>query len=74
MGITVQYLNPSFLLKKVNGGFCLVTAFADVGRYSFSRQPSVESTVRLIAQWKYIVATNLTHAFYQLPLLRESMN
>ena len=31
--ITVEYLNPSFLVKKPNGGSHLVTAFADVGRY-----------------------------------------
>ena len=32
--ITVEYLNPSFLVKKPNGGSRLVTAFVDVGRYS----------------------------------------
>lgn len=31
VGITVEYLNPSFLVKKPNGGSRLVTAFADVG-------------------------------------------
>ena len=29
--ITVKYLNPSFLVKKPNGGSCLVTDFADIG-------------------------------------------
>ena len=40
VGITVEYLNPSFLVKKPNGGSRLVTAFADVGRYS-KPQPSL---------------------------------
>lgn len=74
--ISVEYLNPSFLVKKSNGGFRLVTAFADVGRYSKpqpSLMPDVDSTLRLIAQWKHIVATDLTSAFYQIPLARESM-
>jgi hypothetical protein len=31
--ITVEYLNPSFLVKRPNRGYRLVTAFADVGRY-----------------------------------------
>ena len=31
VGITVEYLNPSFLVKKPNGGSRLVTAFADIG-------------------------------------------
>ena len=33
IGVTVEYLNASFLVKKSAGGFRLVTAFADVGRY-----------------------------------------
>ena len=76
LGITVEYLNPSFLVKKPNGGYRLVTAFTDVGRYSKpqpSLMPDVDSTLRHIAQWKYLIATDLTSAFYQIPLARESM-
>ena len=76
MGVNVEYLNPSFLIKKPNGGFRLVTAFADVGRYSKpqpSLMPDVDSTLRKIAQWKYLIATDLTSAFYQIPLSRQSM-
>lgn len=75
-GINVEYLNPSFLVKKANGGHRLVTAFADVGRYSKpqpSLLPDVNSTLRHIAQWKHIIKTDLTSAFYQIPLARESM-
>ena len=46
--ITVEYLNPSFLVKKPNDGSRLVTAFADVGRYSKpqpSLLPDVDSTL-----------------------------
>ena len=59
INIAVEYLNLSFLIKKANGGYRLVTAFADVGRYSKphpSLMPDVDSTLRLIAQWKHIVA------------------
>ena len=74
--IAVEYLNPSFLVKKPSGGYRLVTAFADVGRYS-KPQPSlmsdVDSTLRHIAQWKHIITTDLTSAFYQIPLSRASM-
>ncbi|KAL9978907.1 hypothetical protein ACROYT_G016491 [Oculina patagonica] len=76
INVAVEYLNPSFLIKKANGGYRLVTAFADVGRYSKpqpSLMPDVDSTLRLIAQWKHIVATDLTSAFYQIPLSRDSM-
>ena len=72
----MEFLNPSFLVKKINGGYRLVTAFADVGRYS-KPQPSlmqdVDSTLRQIAQWRHIITTDLTSAFYQIPLARESM-
>ena len=74
--ITVQFMNPSFLVKKPNGGSRLVTAFADVGRYSKpqpSLLPDVDSTLRFIAQWSHIIVTNLTSAFYQIPLAKESM-
>ena len=74
--ITVEYLNPSFLVKKPNGGHRLVTAFTDVGRYSKpqpSLMPDVDSTLRQIAQWKHIIVTDLTSAFYQIPLAKESM-
>ena len=33
----------------------------------------VDSTLRHIAQWKHLVATNLTSAFYQIPLAQDSM-
>ena len=35
--------------------------------------PDVDSTLRQIAQWENIIATDLTSAFYQIPLVRECM-
>ena len=75
-GIVVEYLNPSFLVRKPNGGHRLVTAFTDVGRYckpSPSTMPDVDSTLRTIAGWRYIILTDLTSAFYQIPLSQDSM-
>lgn len=76
LGITVEYLNPSFLVKKPSGGHRLVTAFADVARYS-KPQPSlmsdVDSTLRTIAPWRYMIKTDLTRAFYQIPLSKSSL-
>ena len=74
--INVEYLNPSFLVRKSRGGNRLVTAFADIGRYSKpqpSLMPDVDSTLRCIAQWKYIIKTDLTKAFFQIPLEKSSM-
>ena len=76
INVAVEYLNPSFLVKKSNVGYRLVTAFADVGRYSKpqpSLMPDVDSILRQIAQWRHIITTDLTSAFYQIPVARESM-
>lgn len=76
VGVSVEYLNPSFLIRKQSGGYRLVTAFADVGRYSKpqpSLMPDVDSTLRQVAQWRHLIATDLTNAFYQIPLSRDSM-
>ncbi len=70
-GVVAEYLNPSFLVKKSSGGFRLVTAFADVGRYCKpqpSLMPDVDSTLRSIARWNYLITTDLTKAFYQIPV------
>ena len=74
--VVVEYLNPSFLVKKKNGGFRLVTAFTDVGRYSKpqpSLMPDMGSTLLKIACWKYIMVSVLSQAFYQIPLVKNSM-
>ena len=76
LGIVVEYLNPSFLVKKPSGSHRLVTAFTDIGRYSKpqpSLMPDIDSTLRTIAPWKYIIKTDLTRAFYQIPLSKSSM-
>ena len=75
IGLTVEYLNPSFLVKKPSGGHRLVTAFADVGRYSKpqpSLMPDVDSTLRTIAPWKSLIKSDLSRAFYQIPLAPAS--
>ncbi|KAK3096607.1 hypothetical protein FSP39_001634 [Pinctada imbricata] len=35
--------------------------------------PDVDSTLRKIAQWKYIAISDLTKSFYQIPLSNDSM-
>ena len=53
-----------------------MTAFTDAGRYSKpqpSLMPDVDSTLRTMAQWRYIIQTVLTSAFYQIPLSKASM-
>ena len=77
IGVVVEYLNPSFLVKKpTSSDFRFVTAFAEVGKYCKpqpSLMPNVDSTLRSIARWKFLIKTDLTSAFYQIPLATESM-
>ncbi len=76
INVNVEYLNPSFLVRKSNGGSRLVTAFTEVAQYAKpqpSLMPDVESTLRTIGGWQYIITTDLTSAFYQIPLDRQSM-
>lgn len=35
--------------------------------------PDVDSTLRTIAQWKYVIVSDLTNTFYQIPLSKSSM-
>ena len=54
----------------------MVTAFADVGRYSKPQPsvlPDVNETLRQIARWKYLCVTDLTSAYYQVPISHNSM-
>ena len=76
IGVVAEYLNPSFLVKKPKGGHRLVTAFSEVGRYAKpqpSVMPDVDSTLRTLGQWQYLIKTDLTSAFYQIPLAKSSM-
>ena len=63
----------SFLIKKPNGGSRLVTSFGEVAQYS-KPQPSlmanVDSVLRAMGQWQYVVITDLLKSFYQIPFGR----
>ena len=76
VGVNVEYLNLTFLVQKPNGGTRLVTDFGDVGRYS-KPQPSLlsdtDTILRSIARWKYLIKTDLTQSFYQIPLSHSSI-
>ena len=51
-------------------------AFSEVGQYAKpqpSLMPDVNSTLRYLAQWKFIITADLTSALYQIPLGQNSM-
>ncbi len=76
LSIRIEYLNPSFLVETFSGGHRLVTAFTDVARYSKlqpSVKPDVDKTLCTIGPWRYMIQTDLTRAFYQIPLSQSSL-
>lgn len=76
VGVVVEYVNPSFLVHKAGGGTRLVTDFSSVSQYCKpqpSLMPDVESTLRTIGGWRFLISTDLTKAYHQLPLTRSSM-
>ena len=79
VGVVVEYLNMSFFVNdpgKPSKAPRLVTSFGEVGQYSKpqpSLMPDVDSTLRMIGRWKYIIKSDLSKAFYQIPLAKDSM-
>ena len=76
VGVTVEHVSPSFLVAKSSGGHRLVTNFASLIDYVKTLptvMPTVESILRTIASWKYIIVTDLRDAFYQIPMDKGSM-
>ena len=76
VGVNVEYLNPSFLVKKPAGGYRLVTAFSEVGQYSKpspALMPRMDDVLRDMAAWTYLIKADLLKSFFQIPLAKESM-
>ena len=76
IGVKVRHASPSFLVKKSDGGYRLVTAFNQLGQY-VRYPPSVSITcndvLRRLASWSYIIKTDLKKAYYQIPMAKSSM-
>ena len=76
VGITCEYLNPSFLIKKKSGKKRLVTAFAEVGKYA-KPQPALmsdsEEAMRQIGEWTDVIKSDCTTAYWQMRLSKDSM-
>ena len=76
VGVIVEYLNTTFLVRKSRGGNRCITDFGEVGRYAKpqpSLLPDMSSILRTISQWDYIIQTDLCKAYFQIPLDKESM-
>ena len=75
VGVNVEYVSPTFLVKKANGSWRVVTAFGEIGRYAKPApgfMSDVDSTLRAVGKWRYIITTDLLSAFYQILLAKKS--
>ena len=76
VGISVEYVSPSFLVKKEDNSKRLVTSFIGIAAYAKappSRVTSVDSVLRFLAKWKYIIKSDMTKQFFQMALKRSCM-
>ena len=76
INITAEYVSPSFLVAKSSGGHRLVTAFTELGQYTKPQpalMPKIDDIIKHIAQFKYIIKSDLKQAYFQIPLDKSSM-
>ena len=76
VNVVVEHVSPSFLVKKSSGGHRLVTAFTSLGQYCKTlpvTMSTVDSVLRMLGTWRYVITTDLRDAFYQIPLEHSSM-
>lgn len=76
IGITVENTNPSFLVAKPHSSEKrLVTDFSSIAdhcRPTPSLLPNVDTTLRNIGNWNYVIKTDMTSAYFQIPLKKSS--
>jgi hypothetical protein len=76
LGIAVEYSSPSFLIKKPDGTHRLVTAFNTIGTYARplpSQSTSVDKVLAFLAGFNFIITTDMTKQFFQLPMDKDSI-
>ena len=76
LGISVVHTSPSFLVKKPKGGHRLVTSFVELNKFIKplpTKLTSTDETLRITAQWKYIIVSDLKSAFFQIEVKEESI-
>ena len=76
VGVDVQFASPSFLVKKPDGSFRFVTAFNELCQYTKVLpviSQGCDDILRRLSSWRYIIKTDLTKSFFQIPLEKESV-
>ena len=76
IGVTVENIHPSFLVNKPNTtDKRLVTDFSSITEYcrpTPSLLPDVDSTLRTIGGFNYLIKTDMSSAYFQIKLKKSS--
>ena len=75
-GVDVKFALPSFLVKKPSGSYRFVTAFNELGQYARilpTVSNSCDDILRKLSSWKYIIKSDLTKSFFQIPVSKSSV-
>lgn len=76
-GVIVENVSPSFLVNKASGpDFRFVTAFNGIANFAKpppSRSTDPDDIIRFLAKWPFIITSDMTDQFHQLPLDKKSM-
>ena len=78
LGVKIEHVSPSFLVKKPDGTHRLVTAFNNIASYSKSIPSKPSSTddivlLRFLAGFNFIIKTDMTKQFFQLAMKKSSL-
>ncbi len=77
VGVDLKFASPSFLRNKPCGGVRFVTSFVELAQYTRTlpvATVTADSIIRRLAQWKYVIKTDLTQSFFQIPVSKKSMS
>ena len=76
IGVTVENIHPSFLVNKQNSSDKrLVTDFSSITEYcrpTPSLLPDVDTTLRTIGSFNYLIKTDMSSAYFQIKLKKSS--
>ena len=76
VNVKVEYVSPSFLVNKPDGSHRFVTAFNAVASYAKpvpSKSSSTDDVLCFLAAHQFIIKTDMTKQFFQLPMEKSSM-
>ena len=76
LGVVVKFASPSFLVEKAEKESRFVTSFVELSQYT-NIPPTTSSTcdevLRTLSSFKFIIKTDLTKSFFQIPLSKSSI-